>query len=239
MSPRIKNILRVLAGIAVIAAIWGINRSGIFQRTLDWINTLGVWAAPVFVVLYALSCVCLVPGFIFAVASGILFGVVKGGALSLLGGGLGAAAAFLIGRYAARAPVQKFFAHNREFNAIESAVSVRGWKIIVLARLSPIFPFWIGNYAFGLTQLSVWEYFFASVAGSIPAAFAAAYAGTLLGDLAFLESPGRGRTSADWALLAGGLVATIVLSLYLRRVAETALQNFRPADNPGKDRIDL
>lgn len=239
MSPRTQNFLKVLALIAVAALIWSVNRSGIFQKTLDWIQTLGVWAAPVFVFLYALSCVCFVPGFIFAVAAGILFGVVKGALLSLAGGGLGAASAFLIGRHLARAPVQRFLEKNREFNAIESAVCVRGWKIIVLARLSPIFPFLIGNYAFGLTRLSVWEYFFASVAGSIPSAFVAAYAGTLLGNLSFLESPGRGRSPADWALLAGGLAATVILSLYLRRVAETALRDFRPADNPGKDRIDL
>lgn len=239
MNARASIFLKITAVFVFAAAAWAINRSGLFQHTLDWIETLGVWAPCVFVTVYALSCIFFVPAFIFTVASGILFGLVKGACLSLAGGAIGAALAFLIGRYIAREPVRRLFAKNREFHALEGAVSARGWKIIVLARLSPIFPFLIGNYAFGLTRLSVWEYALASAAGTIPSAFAFAYAGTLLGSLTFLEAPGRERTPAEWALLAGGFISTVVLSLYLRRVAESALKDGVPLDEPGQNRGEI
>ena len=229
MNTRTQNFLKIFSVLALLAAAYAINRAGLFQKTLDWIETLGGWAAPVFVSVYALTCVFFVPAFVFSVAGGILFGVVKGAALSLLGGGIGAVTAFLIGRTIAHKPAQEFFAGNKEFKALEAEVSARGWKIIVLARLSPVFPFLIGNYAFGLTRLSAHEYFFASVIGSIPSALVYAYAGTVMGNLASLDLAKHQRSPAEWALLIVGLAATVGLSLYLRRIAQNALKKQSPA----------
>lgn len=239
MKKALGWILKVTAAAALAAAAWHLNRSGFFQASLDWIKTLGFWAPWVFALAQALSCVMFVPAFIFTMASGILFGTVQGALLSTAGGCLGAVTAFWIGRTIAREPVRRLFAKNREFQILESAVSARGWKIIILARFSPIFPFLIGNYAFGLTRLSPWEYAAASAAGNLPSAFAFAYAGTLIGNLASIEEHGRGRTPGEWALLAGGFISTVVLSLYLRRVAESALKEGEREDDPARNREEI
>jgi uncharacterized membrane protein YdjX (TVP38/TMEM64 family) len=66
---------------------------------------------------------------------------------------LGATLAFLIGRYFARQWVAARLANYPKFKAVDEAVAREGWKIVALTRLSPVFPFSLLNYAFGLTNV--------------------------------------------------------------------------------------
>lgn len=212
----------VVALLLVAAAVY-FNKSGLFQKTLDWIRDMGTAAPWMFLGVYVLTCIFFVPSFVFTFASGILFGLWKGVALSVVGAGIGSTAAFLIGRYLARDWVEKSFAANREFQALSGAVRAKGWKIVLLARLSPIFPFLVGNYAFGLTPIRAGQYLLATMVGTLPSTSVYAYAGTVTGSLAALGT-GRQRTPAEWVLLGAGLVATAGFSFYLRSLARKALQ---------------
>jgi len=227
MKPAVEKTFKILSAVLLIGAAVYLNRSGLFQKTLDWIEGLGAGAPWVFLLVYVLTCIFFVPSFIFTFASGILFGLGRGIFLSVLGAGLGSTAAFLIGRFFAREWVSRAFANNREFLALSEASRLRGWRIVLLARLSPIFPFLVGNYAFGLTSIRARDYFFASVLGTLPSSAVYVYAGTVTGSLASLGGE-RSRTPAEWALLAAGLAATVVLSLYLRKVARQALAGQLP-----------
>ena len=100
----------------------------------------------------------------------------------------------------------------------------KGWKIVVLARLSPVFPFLVGNYFFGLTALPAKNYFAASLLGSIPSTAVYVYLGTLSRDLV-LGGSARSRTPAEWILFFAGLAVTAILTIYLRRVARQVLEN--------------
>ena len=84
-----------------------------------------------------------VPSFLFTFSSGALFGLWKGFLLSVIGTGLGSLSAFWIGRYLARSWVAKRAGASPEFQRFLQAISRKGWKVILLARLSPIFPFLI------------------------------------------------------------------------------------------------
>lgn len=68
-----------------------------------------------------------------------------------VGATLGAIAAFWVGRYLARDWVSRKIEDNASFSAIDQAVAEEGFKIVLLTRLSPVFPFNLLNYAFGLT----------------------------------------------------------------------------------------
>lgn len=155
--------------------------------------------------------------------SGVLFGVVGGSICVSIGSVLGASCAFLIGRYLTRDWVSKQIEGNQKFKAIDLAVAQEGWKIVLLTRLSPIFPFNLLNYAFGVTQVSFKDYFFASWIGMIPGTIMYVYIGSLAGSLAALGSQGRSRTAAEWALYGIGLLATIALTVYVTRIAKKAL----------------
>lgn len=228
MKAKVQLALKWLAFSAILALAYGINKYQILQGPLDWIVSLGVWGPAVFILIYILTCVFFVPSIVFSFAAGVLFGLGKGLVFSLIGAGFGALSAFLIGRYLAHDLVAKAFEHNRNFQMIASALKRKGWKIVILARLTPVFPFLVGNYAFGLTRIDAWHYFLASVIGTIPSTMVYVYIGSMLGDWSALGSMDRARTPFEWALLILGLFATIGLVLYLKRVARIALNQEIP-----------
>lgn len=230
---------KALGKIFVITLIAGaafyINKSGLFQRLLEWIDQLGASAPAVFLLIYTLTAVFFVPSFVFTFGAGAIFGLWKGILLSVLGTGTGAAAALLLGRTLAREPAARYFAQKKEFRQMDEAVKVKGWKIVALARLSPVFPFLVGNYAFGLTKIPALHYFLASMAGTIPSAAVYVYAGTVAGEIA-QSGAERGRTPAEWGLLIGGLIATVVLTWYIRRVAKGALARNLDTGTPEREK---
>ena len=155
--------------------------------------------------------------------SGVVFGVARGSVFVSIGSTLGATAAFLAGRYLAREWVVRKIQGNPKFQAIDKAVGREGWKIVGLTRLSPLFPFTLLNYAFGVTRVSVRDYFLASWIGMLPGTVMYVYVGSLLGDLGNVGHGGRSRTAAEWALYVVGLVATVAVTISITRLARMAL----------------
>lgn len=104
-----------------------------------------------------------------------------------------------------------------------------GWKIVLLTRLIPLFPYKLSNYFFGLTQFRLWHFVLGTVVGFLPITMALVYAGTLAHDLATLGVDGVVRSPMVWALNAGGLVAAIVAIVYITKHANRALERYRPS----------
>ena len=154
----------------------------------------------------------------------MLFGFWRGSALSVLGNGLGSVAAFWIGRYLARRWVERAFAGNAFFKSFSGALDRNGWKIVLLARLSQVFPFSIGNYAFGTTRIPTWQYGAVTLIGPIPAAMVCAYLGALTGDISLLHSRAWPSMPGEWALLILGLAANVTLFIFVRSIAIKALK---------------
>ncbi len=168
-----------------------------------------------------------IPGSLLTLGAGVLFGVVWGSIFVSIASTLGATAAFLVGRYLTRNWVSKQLEGKENFQAIDQAVAQEGWKIVGLTRLSPVFPFNLLNYAFGITQVSLKDYFFASWIGMMPGTVMYVYIGSLFGSLATLATgiQGRSRTPAEWTLYVIGLIATIAVTIYVTRIAKKALES--------------
>jgi uncharacterized membrane protein YdjX (TVP38/TMEM64 family) len=224
---------RLLALVAVGVLVYALNRSGTFEAAIAAIGALGAWAKPAFVALHVLSVVAFVPSVLPTFAAGVVFGFAWGLPLTLLGAGLGAALAFWLGRTAARGWVERRFAHDPRFQALSRLARERGWKIVAMARLTPIFPFSIGNYAFGVTSISARHYFLATLLGTIPSNAVYVYLGDVTGKMAEATVSGRTRTPMEWALMIGGVVVAVVLAVYLRRVASEALAQERSGSARG------
>ncbi|MEG4351213.1 TVP38/TMEM64 family protein [Microcoleus sp. LAD1_D3] len=222
-SNRWKLILGIGLAVALIAATQFFNFQGILKNVLESIASLGPWGPVAFILIYIVATVLFIPGSLLTLGSGVLFGVVGGSICVSIGSVLGATCAFLVGRYLIRDWVSKQIEGNQKFKAIDSAVASEGWKIVLLTRLSPIFPFNLLNYAFGVTQVSLKDYFLASWIGMIPGTVMYVYIGSLAGSLAALGSSGRSRTAAEWTLYGIGLLATIALTVYATRLAKKAL----------------
>ena len=222
-SNRWKLFLGIGLAVALIVAAKFFNFQGILTNALSAIANLGPWGPAAFILIYIIATVLFIPGSLLTLGSGVLFGVGGGTVCVSIGSVLGATCAFLTGRYLTRDWVSKQIAGNLKFQAIDSAVASEGWKIVLLTRLSPIFPFNLLNYAFGVTQVSLRDYFFASWIGMIPGTVMYVYIGSLAGSLAAIGSQGRSRTNAEWALYGIGLIATIALTVYVTRLAKKAL----------------
>ncbi|MEX2580155.1 MAG: TVP38/TMEM64 family protein [Verrucomicrobiales bacterium] len=191
-----------------------------WESLSDWLDSIGLWAPVAFVVVYAVATVLFVPGFALTVGAGALFGVLKGTLWVVVGSNLGASAAFLIGRYLARDRVAKRIAGNEKFEALDSAIGREGWKIVVLTRLSPVFPFSLLNYAFGLAKVKWLHYAAASLVGMLPGTVMYVYLGSL-GRLA-AESDRVGTTKIVFYVV--GFVATVLVTILITRAARKALR---------------
>ncbi len=221
-SPRI-----ILIGIALVAAIVVARRIGagsLLNEALNWIASLGPLGPIVFIVIYIAACVAFVPGSILTIGAGVIFGVVRGSIYVSIAATLGATAAFLVGRYFARGWVAARLEGNPKFKAIDDAVGREGWKIVILTRLSPIFPFNLLNYAYGLTKVTLRDYVIASWAGMIPGTVMFVYIGSLSSDVARAASGGGAQTPARWALNALGFAATVAVAIYATRIGTRALR---------------
>lgn len=169
------------------------------QNLLQWIQDLGTIGYLIFTLVYILSAVLLIPASILTLGAGAIFDVVKGSILVSIASMLGAIVAFLIGRYFARGWVSKQIQKYPKFQVVDEAVAQEGWKIVGLTRLSPVLPFVILNYAFGITQVSLKDYITASWIGMLPGTIMYVYLGSLIGNIATLGAGGRERTSLEWA----------------------------------------
>jgi uncharacterized membrane protein YdjX (TVP38/TMEM64 family) len=191
---------------------------------------LGVWGYFVFILVYILASILLLSGAILTLGAGAIYGVVRGTILVVVASNLAAIVAFLAGRYLARGWVTQLIAKQPRFQAIDEAVAEEGWKIVGLTRLSPLFPFVFLNYAFGLTQISFKDYLLASCIGMLPGTIMYVYIGSLVGNLAQLGTE-REKTPLEWGLYMIGLLATVIVTIYVIKIAKKALDRQMVAES--------
>ena len=218
-SSKWKWVLYVTVGIALVLSLKYFHVQDWLKAALVWIGKLGPWAPAIFVCLYVVATVLFIPGSVLTLGAGAVFGVALGSMLVSISATLGATAAFLVGRYLARDAIARKIERNDKFAAIDHAVADEGWKIVLLTRLSPVFPFTLLNYVFGLTRVKLSHYVLASWIGMIPGTVMYVY----LGSLVQVGAGHRARTTGEWVLYGVGLLATIAVTIFVTRVARRAL----------------
>lgn len=221
----IKPLLIAAAVIAVL--VLGGKYLHLQQRiaeVLAWIENLGPAGMGVYALLYIVACVFFIPGSLLTLGAGAIYGVVTGSILVSISSTLGATAAFLVGRYFARDWIAKKIEGNTRFTTIDDAVAKEGWRIVGLTRLSPVFSFNLLNYAYGLTKVSLREYFFASWIGMMPGTVMYVYIGSLAGDLASIGTENAAAPSAArWIINIVAFAATVLVTVYVTKIARRAL----------------
>ena len=172
---------KLVVGAAVLAAAvilaWQLGAFDVLtlenvDRINAWFDSLGWWAPLVFVVLWILACVLFLPGLPISIAGGLIFGAVWGTVWTTVGANIGAAAAFLAGRYLARGMVERQIRSNASLSRIDAGVRKHGWRMVMITRLVPIFPFNIQNYVYGLTDIRFTTYAAVSVVCMLPGTIA-------------------------------------------------------------------
>ena len=207
------------AGITACVLAWLLLPLSEWTQALErWFRDLGPVGVVVFVLAYVAGTVVLAPGSAMSILAGIVYGW-WGVPLVLVSASLGTSVAFLIARYAARGAVAARLETRPKLKAIDAAVDEEGWKVVALLRLSPLVPFGLQNYLFGVTSVGFWPYAVATLGGIVP--------GTFL--YVSLGAVGRGAVNGDgggparW-LLGIGVVATIGVTILVGRKAKRKLK---------------
>jgi uncharacterized membrane protein YdjX (TVP38/TMEM64 family)/rhodanese-related sulfurtransferase len=195
-----------LALVLVALVAWAaVHRDQINLATLGaWLRSLGFWTPIGYIILYALAAVAFVPGVLFALAGGALFGPFWGSLWNLAGATLGATLAFLVARYIAGDWVAR--RAGRLLKRLIDGVEAEGWRFVAFVRLVPLFPFNLSNYVLGLTPIPLYHYVIATLVCMVPGAVA----------YTWLGHAGRSALSGEadavrYGLLALGLLAAIAL----------------------------
>lgn len=218
--------IRLLFGVLLIGLIlWAAGQAGErLPAFVGWVEEQGFWGQVVFVLGYAVATVAFVPGSILTLAGGALFGVARGLVVVFLGAVLGSSLAFLLARGAARPAVQRRISGDPRFERIDRAVAENGGRIVLLLRLSPVLPYNLLNYALGLTRVRFRDYVAASV-GMLPGTLLYVYSGRVAGSLAAVAAGADvPRGAGYYSLLALGLIATAVVTVWITGIAKRAIR---------------
>lgn len=200
----------VLAGAAILLLV---HRESLDASLIHAMAVrLGAWASVAYVGVFATATLLFVPGALFGLAGGAIFGPVLGAALNLAGGTLGATAAFLVARYLAGDRVGRWAGPRLE--ELVSGVEAEGWRFVALVRLVPVFPFNLSNYAFGLTRIPLGQCVVPSLVCMIPGTIAFTWLGH-----AGREAAAGDETALRYALLGLGLLAAVAFLPRLLRIA--------------------
>jgi uncharacterized membrane protein YdjX (TVP38/TMEM64 family) len=214
----------LLLAAAAALVLLGRRAATMLPRFAEWVDGLGPWGPLAYVAGYAVATVAFVPGSLLTLGAGALFGLVRGTAIVLVGATIGASAAFVLARSLARAPVERRLARDERFAAVDRAIGREGRRIVLLLRLSPLFPFNLLNYALGLTRVRFVDYFLASI-GMLPGIVLYVYYGKVAGDVARLAAGASVERGAGYyAVLVLGLIATIAVAAVVARLARRALE---------------
>ncbi len=231
-----KNWLKLVIALAVILAVVGImHYYGLFQyvsmqnimNLKAWINGLGAIGPIVYILLFIAACLFFLPGLPVAILAGLAFGPIMGTVWASIGSTLGAAAAFLVARYVARDMVEGWAQSNQVFKKIDDGVAAQGWRMLMITRLVPVFPFNLQNYAYGLTKIGFPTYVLVSFICMLPGAMAFTFMGGAI-------VSGEGNLGTTFMYLGIGAVVFVIISLIPGWIKKRSKIEFLEKDNPSK-----
>ena len=213
---RLALLVLALAAIITVARVTGLTSFVSLDnlgRLRDYIESFGPAAPLVFILGYAGATVAFLPGTPLTLLAGLAFGPVLGTLYVMIGATTGLTLAFLVARYAARDLVASWVRDNERLSRLDGEVGRQGWRILVVTRLVPLFPFNLQNYAYGLTRIGLGTYVLVSAICISPGVVAYTFAG---------GSVTSGNLTRTFVLLGIAAVIFVLLSLipgWLRRRA--------------------
>lgn len=217
--------LRVVLAVVAIGGLFALFRllpvGAWLEEFKGWVRDQGALG----VVAYALAYVgvSLVPGGPAAgmtLAGGAVFGFVKGTLIVSVASTAGATLSFLLARTVLRKRAGRMADSSPRFAGLNRAIEKEGGRIVALVRLSPLFPFTVVNYLFGLTPVRPLSYVLASWVAMLPGTAAYVYFGAALGDAASGADPLR--KAIEIALGAAAVVATAFIARFAARAIRAA-----------------
>ena len=192
---------------------------------VEWLRGAGVLGAMVFVLAYVAAALLLLPGSVLTAGAGFAYGPAVGLLVVSPASVLASTAAFLLGRTLARGWVARRIARDPRFAAVDRAIGQSGFRVVLLLRLSPIFPYSLTNYALGLTRVRLRDFVLASWIGMLPGTLLFVYLGSLV-TTASQVAKGAAVSAGPWRQVVywAGLAATVLVVVVVTRIARRGLR---------------
>jgi uncharacterized membrane protein YdjX (TVP38/TMEM64 family) len=237
--PRLTAV-RIVAALLLLAAIVAclllLPVPQYAETFVRQIRSLGPWGPVLLVLLYVVACLAFLPSSALTLAAGFMYGLFWGSVVASLGATLGATAAFLVGRFLVRGWIERHLAGHPAFQAADSAIETQGFKIVLLTRMSSLFPYDLMSYSFGLTRVPTRRYIVATWLGRLPETLLFAYLGSTAKSLTEVFA-GKAKLAASEPILLGlSVAAMIAVAVIVGRIARRALQeavsNEKTPDGP-------
>jgi uncharacterized membrane protein YdjX (TVP38/TMEM64 family) len=226
MTEGTKKLALISAFIAAAILAVSISRMPLGQHLQAFagtVRTSGAWGPIVLGAAHVLATLLFIPAWPLTLLAGFLFGAFRGTVTVSLASVISGSAALWLGRTFARKWVQRKLASRLQ--TIDAAVNRQGFKIVLLIRLSPIFPSAFTNYAMSLTAIRFRDFLTASWIGMLPGIAVYVYLGSTARDLAEIASGSYLHGSKQNVLLLVGLLATLAVTTIVTRVARAALRD--------------
>lgn len=171
MNYKISKIFKILISIILIIIIGSIMykllRMNINSKDIQsYVSSFGKLAPLVYIIMFALVPLTLFPDSVLAIGGGLIFGLAKGYIYTLIGALIGASLSFYISRKLGRNFVKKLT--KEKLDGIESMINSKGFFVVLMLRLIPLFPFDIISYGAGLTSIKYKDFLLATIIGTIP-----------------------------------------------------------------------
>lgn len=233
-----ENSKYIVGGVAVIAVVISyiissghlsnININDIMLNSVKKIESLGPYGFLYFSAIYIAAEILAFPAIGLTASSGYLFGLVPGVCVCIVSATIASSIAFFIGRTLLRNWAKKMADGNAKWRALDSVIGKEGFKVVLLLRLSPLLPFAISNYLYGVTAVDYWSYLAASFLGFIPGTVGIVYAGSAGKELL------SGGQHLPWFayVAAAGVIALVVK--YVGKVATDAIAAMEEEDAKDK-----
>ena len=214
----------VVAGVAFAAIIvWQLPVTQWVVALAERLRGMGAAGAALFIAIYVVAVVALLPGSLLTLTAGFVYGPVGGLLVASPASVLGATIAFLLARSTLRDWIRAWIDRYPKARALDTAIGANSFKLILLLRFSPAVPFNVLNYALGLSDATLGRYVAASFLGMLPGTWVVVYLGSLATTAAELTEAGRGSSPQQLILTGVGLVATIIVVVLVTRAARRAL----------------
>ncbi len=217
----------LFVGVILGTLIYFFDLQSHVRSLLEWIDTQGVWAPILFILIDIVIVIALIPGVLITMGAGFLFGVVMGSIYIITATTIGAVLAFISARYLLSEQTIEYLRTYPRLKFVDQLLAAEGWKIVLVTRLIPFFPFKLSNYLFGLTKFKLRDFFIGTFFGIWPITIFNVYVGSITADLSTLGVPSA-KTNLEWIFYICGFVVTIFAVIYLSHRARQALKKYLP-----------
>ena len=225
-SPRrLRRMILILLGLAAmigVVAYTGEWFGAELPRFEAWIRSLGWWGPLAYVLVFTVLTFLQLPEMLLAVAAGVAFGLWEGTLIVAFANIFAASLGFFIFRSLLKQRLERLLLRYPKAAAVESAVTAKGLSLMILLRLGP-FNFSMLNAVLGASNVRFGP-FLLSLVGVIPGNFATVYFGTVARHVAQKSAGVDNLSTAHEIVLVAGFVVTLIVCVFVARVAQHALQ---------------